>query len=252
MDIQLPSQITYKTGENNQASFVVSPCYPGYGTTLGNALRRVLLSSIPGAAIVAVKIKGVDHEFSIIEHVKEDVVDILLNLKQVRLKIYSDEPVEIKLSVAGKKKVTAKHFEKQAGVEIINNDLPIVTLTNAAAKLEMTVIAQNGRGYVPVEARENEKVEVGFMSLDAVYTPVRNVNFKTEHVRVEQMTNYDKLIMDVTTDGTVTPQAAMVQACQILVDHFSLLQNTITVQTDTIAQAEAPVVIAKADEQEQE
>jgi DNA-directed RNA polymerase subunit alpha len=116
-------------------------------------------------------------------------------------------------------------FEKNSAVEMVNPDAPIATLTDAAANLEMTVIAQKGRGYIPVEARENEKLEVGFMALDAVYTPVRNVNFKTEHVRVEQMTNYDKLMLDVTTDGTVTPQEALSQASQILVDHFGLIKT---------------------------
>lgn len=228
MDIQLPSQIQANVVEPNHAVFTVSPCYPGYGTTLGNALRRVLLSSLPGGAITAVKIKGVDHEFSTMEYLKEDVVDMLLNLKQVRLKVYSDEAVQLTLSVSGKKKVTAKDFEKNSDVEVVTPEIHIATLTDAAAKLEITVIAQKGRGYVPVEARENEKLDVGFMALDAVYTPVRNVNFKTEHVRVEQMTNFDKLLMDVTTDGTISPAIAMNQACQILVDHFAQIGNAFT------------------------
>ncbi len=226
MDIQLPSQIQAQAVGTNHTMFTISPCYPGYGTTLGNALRRVLLSSLPGGAITAVKIKGVDHEFSTIENVKEDVVDILLNLKQVRLKVYSDEAVQVTLTVNGKKKVTAKDFEKNSDVEVMTPDVHIATLTDAASKLEITVIAQKGRGYVPVESRENEKLDVGFMALDAVYTPVRNVNFKTEHVRVEQMTNFDKLLMDVTTDGTLTPEEAMNQACQLLVEHFSQIGNS--------------------------
>lgn len=233
MDIQLPSQIQAQVVEPNHALFTISPCYPGYGTTLGNALRRILLSSLPGGAITAVKIKGVDHEFSTMEHVKEDVVDILLNLKQVRLKVYSDEAVQITLMVSGKKKVTAKDFEKNSDVEVMTPEVHIATLTDAAAKIEITVIAQKGRGYVPVEARENEKLDVGFMALDAVYTPVRNVNFKTEHVRVEQMTNFDKLLMDVRTDGTITPEAAMNQASQILVDHFSQIGNSFATPSES-------------------
>lgn len=226
MEIQLPHQIQSQQLEENRSMFTISPCYPGYGTTLGNSLRRVLLSSLPGAAITAVRIKGVDHEFSTIEHVKEDVVDILLNLKKVRLKVYSDEAVQITLTVNGKKKVSAKDFEKNSDVEVISTDCHIATLTDAAAKIEITVIAQKGRGYIPVEARENEKMDVGFMALDAVYTPVRNVNFKTEHVRVEQMTNYDKLLLDVTTDGTLSPEDAVKQASSILVDHFALIGNS--------------------------
>lgn len=226
MEIQLPHQIQSQQLEENRSLFTISPCYPGYGTTLGNALRRVLLSSLPGGAITAVKIKGVDHEFSTIEHVKEDVVDILLNLKKVRLKVYSDEAVQITLSVNGKKKVSAKDFEKNSDVEVVNPDCHIATLTDSASKMEIIAIAQKGRGYIPVETRENEKLDVGFMALDAVYTPVRNVNFKTEHVRVEQMTNYDKLLLDVTTDGTLTPEAAVQQASSILVEHLALIGNS--------------------------
>lgn len=233
MDIQLPSQIASTELGINRTLFTISPCYPGYGTTLGNALRRILLSSIPGGAITAVKIKGVDHEFSTMKYVKEDVVDVLLNLKQVRLNVFSDEPVELHLTVTGKKKVQAKHFEKNSVVQIGNPEQPIVTLTDAAAKFDMTVIVQKGRGYMPVEARENEKLDVGYIAVDAVYTPVKNVNFKIEHVRVEQMTNYDKLMLDVTTDGTLMPAAAVTQACEILVNHFNVLQNSVVAQTTT-------------------
>lgn len=241
MDIQLPNQIQSQQLEPARSLFTIAPCYPGYGTTLGNALRRVLLSSLPGGAITAVHIKGVDHEFSTMEHVKEDVVDILLNLKKIRLKVFSDEAVRIQLSVSGKKKVTAKDFEKNSEVQVMNPDCHIATLTDAAAKFELTAITQKGRGYIPVEARENEKLEVGFMALDAIYTPIRNVNFKTEHVRVEQMTNYDKLLLDVTTDGTVTPEAAVTQACQILVDHFSLVGNHFTAQNSETQSSEATI-----------
>lgn len=240
MDIQLPSQIASTELGENRTLFTISPCYPGYGTTLGNALRRILLSSISGGAITAVKIKGVDHEFSTMKHVKEDVVDILLNLKQVRLNVFSDEPVELHLTVTGKKKVQAKHFDKNTVVEIGNPEQPIATLTDAAAKFDMTVIVQKGRGYMPVEAREGEKMDVGYIAIDAVYTPVKNVNFKIEHVRVEQMTNYDKLMLDVTTDGTILPAVAVTQACEILVNHFNLLQNSV-VAGQTTLEAE-PVV----------
>lgn len=232
MEIQLPSHIQTQQLEPNRSMFTISPCYPGYGTTLGNALRRVLLSSLPGGAITAVRIKGVDHEFSNIEHVKEDVVDILLNLKKVRLKVHSDEAVQITLTVNGKKKITAKDFEKNSDVEVVNPECHIATLTDAASKMEITAIAQKGRGYIPVEARENEKLDIGFMALDAVYTPVRNVNFKTEHVRVEQMTNYDKLLLDVTTDGTLSPEEALQQASSILVEHFSLIGTSFPANAD--------------------
>ncbi|MFA5995430.1 MAG: DNA-directed RNA polymerase subunit alpha [Patescibacteria group bacterium] len=228
MEIQLPSQITNTPIAEHRTLFTISPCYPGYGTTLGNALRRVLLSSIPGGAIVAFKIKGVDHEFSTIKHVKEDMVDVMLNLKQVRLKVFSDEPVEFHLVVTGKKKVQAKHFEKHNEVEVVNPDQVIATLTDAAAKLDMTVLVQKGIGYWPVEMRENEKLDVGYIAVDAVYTPIKNVNFKIEHVRVEQMTNYDKLMLDISTDGSISPQEALTEACSRLVNHFNLIQNSVT------------------------
>lgn len=253
MEIQLPSKIYSKDEGGNRAIFTISPCYPGYGTTLGNALRRVLLSSLPGAAITAVKIKGVDHEFSTMEDVKEDVVDILLNLKQVRLKLHSDEAVELTMKVTGKKTVTAGNFEKNSSVEIYNTDLPIATLTGAKSEFEMTVIVQKGRGYVPVEAREHEKLDIGYMALDAVYTPIRTVNFKTEHVRVEQMTNYDKLVLDVTTDGTIEPTSAVTQACQLLVDHFTLVGNVLTAggtENDSPEVAEAETVAENTEETE--
>ena len=239
MEIHLPTEITSEATGDHSALFTISPCYPGYGTTLGNALRRVLLSSLPGSAITAVKIEGVDHEFSTKEHLKEDVVDILLNLKQVRLEMFTDEAVELKLSVSGKKKVTAGDFEKNSDVKVVNAKHEIATLTDAAGKLEMTVIVEKGRGYLPVEAREHEKLDVGFMAVDAVYTPIRTVNFNTEHVRVEQMTNYDRLMLDVKTDGTVTPEDAFTQACQILVDHFMLLGNAVSGQDGQMA-AETP------------
>ncbi len=225
-NITLPNQITTNEIEENHSEIVVSPCYPGYGTTLGNALRRVLLSSLPGGAITAVKIKGVDHEFSSLENVKEDIVEIILNLKQVTLKIHSDEPQELTLKVKGDKKVTAGDFDKNADVEITNPKLHLATITDKNTEFEMSVMVNTGMGYVPVENREKEKLDVGYISIDAIYTPVKNVNFKSEHVRVGKQTNYDKLTLDIITDGTISPEEAFKASANILVDHFSLLNNT--------------------------
>ncbi|MFH0819223.1 MAG: DNA-directed RNA polymerase subunit alpha [Patescibacteria group bacterium] len=232
MEIKLPAQIKSKELETNHSEVTISSCYPGYGTTLGNALRRVLLSSLPGAAATAVKIKGVDHEFSTINGVKEDVIEIILNIKQLRFKVYSDEPVEIELKVKGAKIITAGDFTKNSQVEIVNTDQKIATITAKDATLEMKITVQKGRGYVPVEAREKEKMEVGYIAIDAIYTPIKNVNYHIEHVRVEQMTNYDKLILDIKTDGTITPQAAVSEAAKILVDHFSLVGDAFTVSEE--------------------
>ena len=222
-NISLPNQITSKEIEDNHAQIIISPCYPGYGTTIGNALRRVLLSSMPGAAITAVKIKGVDHEFSTMENVKEDVVEIILNLKNVRLKVHSEEPQEVELSAKGAKTVTAKDFKKNSEVEVVNPEQSIATLTAKDATMEMKIIVDKGRGYLPVENREKEKLDVGYIAVDAIYTPIKTVNFQTEHVRVGQLTNYDKLILDIVTDGSITPEEVFKMSNELLVDHFKLL-----------------------------
>lgn len=225
--IPLPKSLTKELDEKARAVFVLEPLYPGYGTTIGNALRRVLLSSLQGAALTSVKFEGVTHEFSTLPFVKEDVVDILLNLKQVRLRIHGDEPVTLTLKAKGDGVVTAGDIEKNAGVTVVNKDQVIATLTDKAAIFELELTAAKGRGYVPVENREKEKLPIGTIALDAIYTPVKNVNFTTEHVRVEQMTNYDKLKLDITTDGTLTPDEALHQATNIMVEHFTYLLGNI-------------------------
>lgn len=233
MNITLPSQIESKDAGENHSVIMISPCYPGYGTTLGNALRRVLLSSLQGAAIIAVKIKGVDHEFTTVEYVKEDVVEIILNLKGIRFLVHSDEPVELELTAKGEKTVTAADFIKNSSVEVVNTDAVIATLTDKKAELNMKVIVQKGRGYVPVEMREKEKLDVGYVSIDAIYTPVRNVNYSTEHVRVGQMTNFDKLLLDISTDGTMAPEEAFKEASKILVEQFQVLSGEIANEEGT-------------------
>lgn len=208
--------------------FAIEPLYPGYGITIGNVLRRVLLSSMNGAAVTSVRIVDANHEFSTLPYIKEDVVDIILNIKLLRLKIHSDEPITLSLKAHGKKIVTAKDIERHSDVEIFNPDQVIATLTDVASKLEIDLIASRGRGYVPVEQREKEHHEIGFVAIDAIYTPVKNVNFTTEHVRVEQITNYDRLILDITTDGTITPTEALMQAANIMVDHFQHIVSSLS------------------------
>lgn len=220
----LPSKISFEKGsESNVATFTVEPCYFGYGTTIGNALRRVLLSSLPGAAVTAVKIAGVDQEFSAIDNVKEDTLTICLNLKDLRLKVFSDEPVRLHLRAKGKKVVTAADFEKNSDVEIVNPELEIATLTADKATLDLEVTVKQGRGYVPTEERSNEDLEIGNIMVDAIFSPVRKVGYKVVPTRVGDITNYDKLMMDLETDGTITPQEAVSQAAKILIEHFSLL-----------------------------
>lgn len=223
-NIPLPKTIKFeKTEEENMEKLVIEPCFPGYGITIGNALRRILLSSLPGAAVTAVKIKGVDHEFSTIKGVKEDMVEIILNLKQLRLRVFSDEPIVLKMKLKGEKTVKGSDFEKNSQVEIGNPGFTICTMTDKASELDMEIVVQKGRGYIPTEAREKEKPEIGMILIDAVYTPVKNVGMKIESVRVAQATNYEKLKLKIETDGTITPREAVSQSARILLDHFNLL-----------------------------
>lgn len=221
--IPLPNNFGVTPVAENQTTFTIEPCYPGYGTTLGNALRRTLLSSLEGAAITAVKIKGVSHEFSTLPNVKEDVVEIILNLKAIRLKMYTDEPQTVTIKVKGEKKVTGKDIKTSSDVEVIVTDKVIATLTDKSAEFEVELRVERGRGYIPVESREKEKNEIGMIAIDAVYTPIRNVNFEVESVRIGQITNFDKLVLDITTDGTISPVEAFTQATQILEEHFQCL-----------------------------
>ena len=237
--VPLPNKIYFTKDEPATSEAVIEPLYPGYGVTLGNALRRVLLSSLPGGAVTAVKIKGVDHEFSTIPNVTEDVVDIILNLKKLRLRVHSEEPVRLTLAAKGQKTVTGADIKKDPRVEVVNSDLPIATIDQKSGELSMELVVEQGRGYVPVEMREAEKMEIGMIAVDAIFSPVRTVNFEVQNVRVGQITNYDKLTISMETDGTVSGPMALDMAAQILVDHFSLLLS---------AKAEAPQQAVEAPE----
>ncbi len=222
--IPLPTKLEYTPGSKpNETILTIEPLYPGYGLTIGIALRRILLSSLPGGAIVAVKIKGVDHEFSTLPYVKEDVVDIILNLKKLRFKVHTDEQVKITLRAKGEKIVTSADIQASNEVEISTFDLPICTLTNKNAQIEMDFFIRRGRGYLPTENREKEKLEIGTIAIDALFMPVRNVSLNFQNVRVGQMTNYNRAVLGIETDGSITAQGAVHEACKILTDHFSLL-----------------------------
>lgn len=225
-DILYPSKIEMRDGaQPHEATLTVEPCTQGYGTTVGNVLRRVLLTSLPGAAITAVKIKGVQHEFSGMPNIKEDVLELVLNLKQVRVKCYSEEPVKLSLNVTGEKKVTAGDFAKNSDVEIVNGELHLATITDKKGTLEMEITIERGRGYRPTEERSKEKMELGTIAVDALFSPVRNVGFAVENVRVGDVTNFDKLVMTIETDGTVTPKAAVLEANKIVLRHFALINE---------------------------
>lgn len=221
--LPLPNRANVAELGENKYRVTLEPLYPGYGVTIGNAMRRVLLSSMPGAAVTAVKIKYVDHEFSTIPNVKEDVIQIILSLKQLRVKSHSTDPVRLSLKVKGENAVTAADIKETDQVQVINKDLHIATLDNKNADFEMELVVEQGRGYVPVEARENQKLELGMIALDAIFTPIKSVHFDVSNVRVGQLTNFDKLELVMETDGTITGQEASDIASHILVDHFSMM-----------------------------
>jgi len=223
----LPSEPKIIKHDDNMAVIEIDDLYPGYGTTLGNAIRRVLLSSIPGAAITTVKISGVNHEFSTIPNVMEDVIHILLNLKQVRFKLLSqeNESVVIKLSAKGETKVTAEDFETSSDVEIVNPEAYIATLTDKKATLEIEAEVSAGVGYEPIERRKKDKLPVGSIAIDAIYTPVRKVKFSVENARVGDRTDFNKLVFEIETDGSIQPDEALKNGAAILADHFKLFSE---------------------------
>ncbi len=223
--INLPIQPKIIKKEGDKATFEIEALYPGYGITVGNSLRRVLLSSLSGAAVIQVKIKGVSHEFSTIPGVLEDVVMIMMNLKQLRFKLFTDEPQKAILKVKGEKEAKGADFELPSQVELVNKDCHIATLTARSAELEMEIVIGKGIGYSPREARQKEKLEIGAISLDAIFTPIRRVSYRVENMRVGERTDYDRLFLEIETDGVVTPEDASSQASDILVNHFSLLKD---------------------------
>lgn len=236
-DITLP-HITPKDTSAAEGQFVVEPLYPGYGTTVGTALRRVLLSSLPGAAITSAKFTGVDHEFSTIPGVKEDVIEVLLNLKQVRFRLQGDEPVTVSLTKKGAGKVTAKDIENTDRLEVVSKDQPIATLSDKKGTFDAELTIEKGRGYFPTERREEQKLPVGTIALDAIFTPVKRVNFQVENTRVGQMTNFDRLILNVVTDETISPEDAVKEAAITLVSQFQLFVDPEAAQA--MAAGEAP------------
>jgi len=221
--ITLPNKPKIIESKKNKAVFEIEGCYPGYGTTLGNTLRRVLLSSLPGAAITGVKIKGVQHEFSTIPHVMEDVVQLILNLKQIRFRLHTDGPAKATLKVKGEKEVKAEDIKTSSDLEVINPEAHIATLTDKKADLEMEMEIERGLGYSATEQRKKGKIEIGRIAVDAIFTPVLQVNYAIEPMRVGERTDYDRLRLTIITDGAITPREAFSQAVQILVDHFEVL-----------------------------
>ena len=223
--ITLPNKPKIIHEEENKAVFEIEACYPGYGITLGNAFRRAILSSLPGAAITGVKIKGAQHEFSTLPHVKEDIVQIILNLKQIRFKIHTNEPVRATLKIKGEKAVKAGDIKTGSELEVTSKDVHIATLTSKKAELEMEFDIEPGLGYAPVESRRKKKIEIGKIAVDAIFSPVKKVNYTIENMRVGERTDYDRLTFQIETDGSITPKDAFLKAADILVNQFKVFAS---------------------------
>ena len=236
LTIPTPQAPRYKKTAAHTGAFEVTGCYPGYGTTLGNALRRVLLSSLEGAAITSVKIKGVSHEFSTIDGVMEDSVQIILNLKKVRFIMHGDDPVTVTLKAKKEGPVTAEEISTSSQIEVVNGDHIIAHITDKKAELDIEMQVGRGLGYVPVEQQEREEKEIGRIAIDAVYTPIRRVNYRVENMRVGKRTDYEKIVLDIETDGSIAPEDAFAKAVAILGEQYAALQD--------IGEAKEKVVIA--------
>ena len=238
--LQLPEQIKVVSKDGNKGVFEISPLTAGYGATIANPLRRVLLSSLEGAAITSVKIKGVDHEFTSMPGVLEDLIEVIQNVKKIRFKLHGDGPVKLTLQAKGDGEVKAGDIKLTSDVELINEDQHIVTLTDKKAEFSMELDVEKGVGYVPVEQRQKEKLAIGVISVDAIFSPVKLVNFKVENTRVGQKIDYNKITMEVETDGSIQPEEAMKRAAEILVDHFKLVSE-IDVPEEKKVKKEKPV-----------
>jgi DNA-directed RNA polymerase subunit alpha len=233
-------KIESDASSRNYGRFIIGPLESGYGITLGNALRRVLLRSLPGAAVTSIRVDDVHHEFSVISGVREDMTQLILQVKQLRLKMYSEEPARLRLDVQGEGTVVAGDIQAPPEVEIINPGLYLFTVDSDDARVEIEMTVQGGRGYSPAE--ERDRLPIGELPVDAIFSPVRKVNYNVERARVGQMTNYDRLILEIWSDGTIRPNEALSQAAQVLVTHLRLVAGI---------SEEAPLLEAEEIEEEE-
>ena len=240
-NITLPSKPKVLSEDNFKGTYEIESLYPGYGHTLGNSLRRIILSSLLGAAITTVKIEGVAHEFSTLEGVKEDVITILLNLKKTRFKLLTEEPQTVTLSVKGIKDVTAGDITLSGQVEVLNPELNIATLTSKNASLVIEMVVAKGFGYVPKEVHQKDKVDVGTIAVDAIFTPIRRVNYEVENMRVGDRTDYNRLNITVETDGTIAPRRALEASIEIMINQMKAVIGF-------IEKAEAPEELSAPEE----
>lgn len=234
--IVLPSKPKVIKEELFKGVYEIDGLYPGYGHTLGNSLRRIILSSLPGSAIISLKIDGVDHEFSTISGVKEDVIAMILNIKKVRMNITTDEPQILKIKTSGVKTITSADIEAPGQVEIINKDQYIATLTDKSSNLDIEMVARKGLGYVPKEVISKEKSDVGDIVLDAAFTPIRRVSYEVENMRVGDRTDFNKIIMFIETDGSITPRQALEDSVKIMIDQLRAIVGIEESEEETISQ----------------
>ncbi|MFA5987801.1 MAG: DNA-directed RNA polymerase subunit alpha [Candidatus Paceibacterota bacterium] len=232
-NIILPSKPRAIKEEDFKGSYEIDGLYPGYGHTLGNSLRRIILSSLPGAAITKVIIEGVDHEFSTVSGIKEDVVMLILNLKKTRFKMSTDEPQKVTLSVSGAKEVTAGQIEVPSTVEVLNPEQYIATITDKGVKLNIEMTVEKGLGYVSKELLHKDRVEIGTIALDASFTPIRRVNYEVENMRVGDRTDYNRLKMFVETDGTLTPREALERSIETMIAQLKAIVGFATEEPET-------------------
>jgi DNA-directed RNA polymerase subunit alpha len=216
-------QIVGDATTRNYGRFIISPLERGYGTTIGNALRRVLLSSLEGAAVTTLRVMGVAHEFSAIPGVKEDMTQLILQIKQLRLKLLDAESARLYLHVQGEGVITAADLQAPPEVEIINPDLYLFTIDMASSAIEMEFTVESGRGYSPAE--ERGRLPIGELPVDAIFSPIERVNYQVERARVGQKTNYDRLILEIWTDGTIAPEQAMSKSAELLMEHLSIISG---------------------------
>jgi len=244
-NVILPSKPQVVSEDERAGTYEIEGLYPGYGHTLGNSLRRIILSSLPGAAITIAKIDGVAHEFSTIEGIKEDVIAILLNLKKINFNMATDEPQTIKLSVKGIKKATAADLQVPGQIEVLNPEQSIADLTSKNASLDIEMQVEKGLGYIPKDVLQKDKMSVGSIALDAAFTPIRRVNYEVENMRVGDRTDYNKLKINIETDGTITPRQALEDSIDIMI---SQLQAVVGFKEEEVEVEEPEEVVVVEEE----
>jgi len=228
----------------NSATFVIEPLSPGYGVTVGNALRRIMLASLEGSAVSSVKINGVNHEFTTIENMREDIVEFILNLKNLPVRLHNDDPATISIEAKGPKEVTATDIKPNSQVEIIDPSYVLAHLEKGGV-LKAEIIIEKGRGFVASEKKTEEKAPIGTIMLDSVFTPIKKVHYTVENTRVGSITNFDKLTIDVTTNGSISPFEAVANSSQILIDHLTLIYSEISAGIKLVAPKKAKKSTAK-------